>query len=84
MVSVMCGGWQLQWTSPNNLAETFPDKISVGSYEKMAFLLVLKSLCIDLQNSNSKLFILIFFKNCSMVVPKLHHLIENRDNLIQI
>ena len=48
------------------------------------FLLVLQSLCMDLQNSNGKLLNLVFLKNCSMLVLKLEILIQNRRALIAV
>ena len=47
-------------------------------------LLVLQSLCMDLQNSNGKLLNLVFLKNCSMLILKLENLIQNRRALIAV
>ena len=55
-----------------------------GKLREVFFLLVLQSLCMDLQNSNGKLLNLVFFKNCSMLVLKLEILILNRRALIAV
>ena len=48
------------------------------------FLLMLQSLCMDLQNSNGILLNLVFLKNCSMLVLKLENLIQNLSTLIAV
>ena len=48
------------------------------------FLLVLQSLCMDLQNSNGKLPNLVFLKKCSILVLKLEILIQNCRALIAV
>ena len=64
--------------------EVLPDKMSMGSCKKIVFLLVLQSLCMNLQNSNGKLLNLVFLKNCSILVLKLETLIQNRRALIAV
>ena len=51
---------------------------------RRCFLLVLQSLCMDLQNSNGKWLNLVFLKNCSMLILKLENLIQNLRALIAV
>ena len=73
--------WQDYGTSPDILVRS-PSRQEVdGKLREDGFLLVLQSLCMNLQNSNGKLLNLVFLKNCSMLVLKLEILIQNRGPL---
>ena len=76
--------WQVYGTSPDTFVRIPSGQDVHEMLQEDGFLLVLQSLCIDLQNPSGKLLNLVFLKNYNMLVLKFKILIQNRRALIAV